>query len=211
MALTCDGARIGVSGYNLTGAKSWLRTSVGSWVVRGFAAAATTAALVAERSGSGEAAVAAAIVTAPVAVAALVHLWPTQVSSAAERAAGQVLGVPEEQLCSLFPRGTPYSRRKLDIVEELVTTARLRFGRLADSAADRLVVERWLGDQLQQMCQKEGGGGARKADVIALYKCIPYALELFFVPNYHDVSARHMARHSHVVKALRSGWEAASR
>lgn len=140
------------------------------------------------------------------------YAWaPRGHDPATEVAAGQVLGVPEDQLARLFPAGTAFRRGAVDRVTQLVCDARLRFGRLSQTPADRMVVERWMGDRLSELSKSERGGAARTTDVRALRRCIPYALELFFVPDYDDVNAAHMVKHSLVVRALKSGWEETQR
>lgn len=78
-------------------------------------------------------------------------------------------------------------------VRDWVWEAKLHFGELKDTTADRICLKRWLGEQMK-------AGSVRKSDAIHY---IPMIVELVFVPGIAEVLAARVAQ-SGVARLMRS-------
>jgi len=109
----------------------------------------------------------------------------------------------------VLEKGTAYSRQGHNIVKEWVARVKLHFGQLADTPADRMVLERWLGRTMEDEYGPKGKG-ARLVDRRQLRQLIPYIVEFALLPDVYQIEAKEFAKHSMVVKAALLAWQAPS-
>jgi hypothetical protein len=84
------------------------------------------------------------------------------------------------------------AKRHARVVGKWLTIAKLHFGEVRDTPADRIAVKRWLAEQMK-------GADMRDSDAV---KYIPMVVELMWTPLIGDIVAARM-RDSRVVAALK--------
>lgn len=101
---------------------------------------------------------------------------------------------PSDSLPVTAPVNTKWRYRKA--LAKWIVMARVKFGAISDSKANRLVVDQWVRETMDK-------SRMRKVDILKVH---PMVCEAVFVPSHSQIAAKRW-RHSSEVKDRREMWK----